>query len=495
MLVDITEKGFHDPSTKIKLGAINFGVSLEEDYELDIQKFVNILREEGLVGKKVKTRIKPRIFLNRFPGAMYFIFRNDVDKHFIRTFDKLMSLRELYYQQGLLNSMIYRCPNGTEVTFGDKGLAEIKYPNGFAPETILKEMGVDHRSIEAYSRVVDWNSAFLDVQFETMKDTLDEKGRKNIESLKKEHEEIFKAYILMRGYPKKFEESYGVNLESFFKIGFELMLMCYSNLHTVGIWKLPDILKQIRKKTGYTYKTIKRVVELTGDPKKYPNLIILGDTAITSFRRLNLSRSSLLQNCFNEFYENDLKGKVFEEACRKMLRQNNFNTIPTRIDVFEPMVPLEISYKLWGKQKTRTDIDVIASMNNRVLVIECKEIKFKLPRLREQNQFKRYLVEHYYRVKWISENFTKFKKYMTRSQFRSLSIDSQRAGNFFPFIVTNRLIKMDEFRGVPLVTYTELKKMVSKEWVTTSDGKTGKVEIEISGRVFKLPFFVNMFDQ
>lgn len=51
MIFDINKQGFYDPSTKIKTEGIAFGISLEEDYESDIIKFTNELREKGLIEK------------------------------------------------------------------------------------------------------------------------------------------------------------------------------------------------------------------------------------------------------------------------------------------------------------------------------------------------------------------------------------------------------------------------------------------------------------
>jgi hypothetical protein len=128
MILDINEKGFSDSSTKIKIEGINFGVSLEEDFELDINEFVEHLQEKGRVGKNSLVFVIPRIFFNKFPGAIFFVFKKDVNKHFIRTFDKLISLRNLYLRQGILYSMIHNYPEGTQLTFSDKGSIEAKIP-------------------------------------------------------------------------------------------------------------------------------------------------------------------------------------------------------------------------------------------------------------------------------------------------------------------------------------------------------------------------------
>jgi hypothetical protein len=262
------------------------------------------------------------------------------------------------------------------------------------------------------------------------------------------------------------------------------------------VWKLSHLINKLKEKTGYPEKNLRKLFELSQNLEGYSFLINVGDVVMTSYNRLDRSRLALLQDCFDDSYENDLKGKAFEEACRKTLRKNKFNTLPERVAINEPTLPSEVSKKFGIKQKSRTDVDVIACRNNQVFVIECKEIKFKLSRPRDKNLFRRYTIEHVYKVKWISENFIKFtKKYLTKEQMASLSIDPQRPINFVPLVVTNRLIKMEELNYFPLITHKELNNLCSKFLELNTDIKKSRVEIEIRGTTFSLPCFVTIIDQ
>jgi hypothetical protein len=51
-------------------------------------------------------------------------------------------------------------------------------------------------------------------------------------------------------------------------------------------------------------------------------------------------------------YDNDLKGKHFEAASRKMLKERGLIVLPRSVEIFEPMVPKDIALKLWGREKT-----------------------------------------------------------------------------------------------------------------------------------------------
>jgi hypothetical protein len=160
----------------------------------------------------------------------------------------------------------------------------------------------------------------------------------------------------------------------------------------------------------------------------------------------------------------------------------------------EPTLPLDISNLLWGKVKAQTDIDVIACLNNNVLVIECKEIKWHPSRHREQNQFEKYLTEHYYKVKWILSNFKKFKNYVGHDQWISLGVSNKQPVYFFPLLVSNILVNLEEVKGAPLLTFLELKDITSKEWVVKSNGESGELETKIGGRVIALPWLSSMID-
>ena len=498
MMVEISDRGFYDSSTKIERPEINFGVSIERDYRVDLDKFLEYLRSQGLIGKKYVIRLQERLFLNRFPGALYFIFRHDVSKKIIRNFDKILDLRNLLYMKGLLETMIYPAPEGTEVIFDENGM-NIHLPEGFTPEKGYERIGLSQRMIESFIPTAYWNSSFPDVSLETLRKLVEEgKGKTNLRNLQKEADEIYKAFSSMKNYPKTFKKLRGISLQSFLGIVSELIFRCYPEDHTLGIWKLPDLLKDKSLIESYGYENLKKVIELLYDSNKSKNrfdgLIILNDNVFTNFRRLSISRRDILEDCFNEVYEKNLKGKVFEAACRKMLLRKNLKTLPNSVDIFEAVLPSDISYKLWSKQKNRTDIDVIANDDNKLLVIECKDIKQHLLRLREKNQFKKYSVEQYCRVKWISENLPKFIKYVDANKWESLEIDLTKNVYFIPLVVSNILVDIeDSFEGAPIITFTELEEFVSKNWNIENCEKTGELKIKLGSKELSLLWFCRKY--
>jgi Holliday junction resolvase len=144
-------------------------------------------------------------------------------------------------------------------------------------------------------------------------------------------------------------------------------------------------------------------------------------------------------------------------------------------------VPEDISNRLFGKQKSRTDLDVIASLNNNLLVMECKETKYSAPsplKISEQNLFEKYSIEHYYRAKWIAGNLSSLRNYVGTENWKLLRLEENKPINVLPLLVVNNLLNFHTNEGVPLLTFSELKEIVSKNWVYKSM-EDGMVEAEI----------------
>lgn len=463
-----------------------FGICLQQnvdDYLLDLYK-KGELDGNDLVLKK------PRLFLNRFPGWFFIIVRGntDVENMVYQIFD----IRDLFYKEGLLETMLYIAPEGTTVEFDDKtGLRKITLPDNATVESVLEGKGISSRRIETYATVFDWNSFFRDLAIESLKSVEIGKGEKNLESLRREDKEIYSAYSQIEDYSKTFRKFYGIKLETFFDIVSEITYLCYNKTHTVGYWKYSDLLKEPvlnRFMPKDIVHTIQFLSESSKSEKSYYGFVLFGDNVLTSFRRLTVSRIILLEKCFGEVFSNDLKGKAFEEACRRLLSGRGLHTLHRRIDIFEPTVPDELAFALWGRQKQRTDIDVVSSKNNAIIIIECKEIKSSLDN-HHQSQFKKFVTEHFHKVKWIRDNFEKFESYVG-AEIATLSIDKKQPIYFFPLIVTNQLVTLSGLVETPLITYLELKEIISSTdlRIGSHDSESGILECKIGYRKIDLPW-------
>jgi hypothetical protein len=217
-------------------------------------------------------------------------------------------------------------------------------------------------------------------------------------------------------------------------------------------------------------------------------MFLINGNIFSTFERLTVSTLSALDFCLDFQYENDLKGKTFEKATREMLGKQGLIVFPESIEIFKPMLPKEIAFRLWGKEKNRTDIDVFAVKDNAILFIECKDSNFNQSLLRQGNKFRNYVIEQYYRIKWISENFQEFSSYIS-NQAENLEIDLSRKLFLFPLVVSNTLVNMDNFEGAPLITFSELKSLVNIKWEINAINPSSELQLEINGKSYLLPWF------
>jgi riboflavin transporter FmnP len=155
----------------------------------------------------------------------------------------------------------------------------------------------------------------------------------------------------------------------------------------------------------------------------------------------------------------------------------------------EPTVSPEIASALWGRQKKKTDIDVLSSKTNNLLVLECKEIKSSDLNRHQKRLFKKYLVEHFYKTDWIRKNFQKFKGYIDAERLKELAIKNEQPIILFPILVTNKLVSIEGLSMTPVITYKELEKIAGAlEFKAEKDRDSGILVFEIVDRKIMLPW-------
>jgi hypothetical protein len=489
-IASILNNGFSAPSRFTRMPLMGFGICFNKSLDKCIELFINL----GYIEKNETVFCKPRVFLNKFDGQMIIGLKTRLRKY-IRNMDRIFRLRNLFFRKGLLVSMLYILPEGASLEFDETGLMKTNLPEGTTAMSVFEQRSITPRLLETYTFVYDWNSHFREVGTETLQSVNIGKNKNNLDYLKKEDEEIFQSYNLMRNYPETFREEYGIDLKSFFYIISQIVYLCYPRPHTIGAWTRDELVKEERLR-GYQSEDINATLMLlsrnTQSDKNYVGFISLDGKIYTSFRRLCMARIILLEKCFGEVYENDLKGRNFEEACRKLLVDREFSTLPDRVDVHEPMLPPEVTSFLWGKEKRRSDIDVISCKGNKIIVLECKEIKSSKLEKRQVAQFKKYLIEHYYKTKWICANLEKFNVYAGGEIYDKLCIDTRQPIYLFPILVTNLLVILDEIRETPLITYTELQEAITSCDFRIEDGgqTSGSLEITVKGRKIGLPWLL-----
>lgn len=488
-ILSIKANGTSLTSEITNLPVLSFAIYADQN----IRDFLQESIEQGKIEKidKEKDIIYPtELSINRHQGGFVVILKKGSRKN-RDSLEKVLALRELFSQKSLLEQMLH-LPNGTQLEFDKEGVLKNSFPQEMAAESVSEEIESGSRYLETNTFVPDWNSDYRNAWLETLKSSPN-KGKDNIAHLRKEEKEVFKSYVTIENYAKTFELLFGTGYACFYNIVSEMIHLCYNNPHTIGIWDAFELSKKIAVRTRFRPKDFRRIMELLSDrlelEKSNCATIILDGKILTNFHRLNAARFVLSEYCFEEAYENSLKGLVFEKACRKLMREKGLVTLPRSVDIFEPMLPADISDRLEKKPKNRSDLDVISCSDNRIIVIECKEIKSGRLDTRRRKMFEKYSEVHFYKTKWIAENIGKFEKYVGKNLSDALSVDRKKAIYLFPLIVTNKPVGIKE-RITPVMTYLELKETdFTKDLQIDAVRKpSGFVDIQILQRKTRIPY-------
>lgn len=467
-----------------------FGITLQQD----VDDYLIGLGKEGEIGEKDWVIKKPRYFLNRIPGWFFIVVKGCERKSIERRVMPILELRDLYYKQGLLETMLHIAPEGTTVEFDDTtGLRKITLPDGGNVESILEKEGITPRIIENRTAVFDWNSFFRETAAENFKIVDMGKGKENLEILRREDKEIYRSYSSIKNYSYAFKQSFGIDFQIFFEITSVITYLCYKNIHTIGNWKYSELIRKSELRRFDLTNIAKTIQLLTGKFRSsFLGFITVEDYAFTSFRRLTVSRRILLEECFGELLNNDLEGDAFEQACRRAMIEQGLQTIPNRVEINEPTVPSEVAYSLWGEQKKKTDLDVISSKNNCLLVIECKEIKGSALDRHKLKHFNRFCFEHFYKARWIKNNPSRFESYIGKDLGAALGVDKTKPVFVLPFLVTNIAMQFEELMGTTLISFLELKEMISNQdfRIEESGQDSGILEINIKQRHVRIPWLL-----
>jgi len=477
-----------------------FGMYSNQDLNGYLQELISQGRIPGFDAKR-NFLYHSVLSHDRFNGGLVIIVRDASPKQ-QEVMKKILKLRELFDKKSLFEDLL-RLPDGFRAEWDENGrLKRVVPPKSDSDED--EEFDSTSRFLETDAHVVDWNSDLREAGIETLKAPF-RKGKDNLAHLEKENEEHLRAYKMLEGYSKTFEKSFGVDYDSFFRVVTTLMRLCYDRPHTAGVWDTFELSRKMKAKTGIRPKVVRKIIELlSASPElmgKHCAAIVVGNKILVNYHRLMIARLVLSESCFDEAYDLNLKGGNFEEACRKLMRGKGLTTLPDGVQIHEPMLPEQISYKLWNRLKASSQIDVVSCHDNRVIILECKEIKparkptRKFKRLEKLilKKFETYSAELFYKTEWVAKNLSKFERYLGGSLSSTLSIDKSKAVIFFPLIVTNRLIEIEE-EAVPIITYIELKEMDFPRDLQKVDleNPNNSVEMQALGRTISVPRFATV---
>ena len=192
---------------------------------------------------------------------------------------------------------------------------------------------------------------------------------------------------------------------------------------------------------------------------------------------IKMNRSDEKKKCLicRETFRPDTPIEVFyddEHICKKCARinaQTFYDLMEYFLDLVkntsilsgnaELITKSENNFKIL-RSKNKTDIDIYAVGENFNLLIECKEIKTAALKLREKNYFNKIKIEHYYKTKWICQNYEKFLAYFDTDP---KIIGAEIHKPIVSLILTNKLVNIKDSPGCALLTYTELVESLTEE--------------------------------
>jgi hypothetical protein len=475
ILNEILKNGFDDPTTKIDFPNLTFGIYTEKLSQQDLRtNYLQVkddLRYEGKIPKDSRLLLEREAdFLpneGKANGYYYFFVNSNISKKTIKDFGLIFTLRDLYVQKAWLSAMIYKFPVGVEAEFKDEGLGPIKilYPKGFDHANKRHRNGLSTRFLDTNFGVFDWNSDLREISKNHLRTDL-LIGKDNLVDLRIEWQEIAKGLFKIKGFPDAFHNMYGIAFDTFISIVVELLTICYkSNGHMVGIWSRSDFINGKLLNARFSAEEKAKLIDVLLNNEKIRKIkthfiLPYGNLIFTNFRRLQEALVGFPQICFEEAYEEGLKGPVFEEACRNSLRKKGFKTLPNCVKINEPIIPKDISIKLWHREKPNTDLDVVASNGNNIILLECKEIKSILIRETQNNQFRKYTEELFWRSKWIASNLARFKEYVGQA-WEILQINPKEPVTVLPLVVSNNLVEIEKEGYPPIITSNELNDLLS----------------------------------
>lgn len=490
MISNVCEMSVDDPPQIEGTPEMIFVVGIEEDLE----SILNILIQLGEIRQGDLVVSKPRKFLNLVDGFFVISVRRALGSPIETKVNQLLALRDLYYQKGLLETIL-KLPPGVRVRFNDKGLRQITFPEGVSPEALLRKDFFTLRHLDSMPTVPDWHSTFRDAVDKTLESIDKGVGPANRTALLKEAEEISKAYSKLPGFSQSFEATYTCKLDEFLKVATSLSMETLKFAHTILKISNKRLESLVSNIGNITRRNAKRAIDLLtftgeGEPMHYAFFKLKG-WYLTSFQRITSACAHRLELCFEEIYDNDLKGKAFENGCRDLLIRNKIRPYPGRIVVKEPMIPPEASLAIWGREKKSSDIDVLANDDNILILLECKEIKSPRIRSKETREFQKFLTELYFKACWVAENLERLESYAGEGLKEIVGLKKTKPFFVFPMLVCNEFVDVKGWEPVPFLTYSELRQVVSnRPWRSLNEREQGgKLIVKLNSQSISLAWF------
>jgi len=470
---------------------INSGLN----FNLSMESFIELLYSEGkVVGDDIIVFAKYSLFQSVFPFNLVLVLEKGKNSPILPTVHTFFELRELLTRKISIDTYL-KLPNGrATVAFDSTGFIHIEQDEHREFDKFVLRRLYSPRDLLCVPAIREWRSEFRSKAVKTLKN-LSTKGDRNLEFLQEEFAEIERSYMTIPGFQETFEHRYGVTLYAFLKMIKNIQLLSYDKRHTVLKVPTHKFKKSIGKGAQIGTKQVKRFVDLFTFPRNVsygtPALLYEWNGFIfTNFRRIHMGALFVVEDCFYDYCEANIKGEIFEGLVRDTIKKYDWHTVEENIEVNAEYMPRDLSLALFNKVKKRTDIDVLGRRKNALIVIECKEIKWdRLTRRKTRmiNLFRKYEAETFYKVRWVASEYIKFLNMLSLEQRNSLNLFDSNPSVAIALLVSN--IPVIDLDGTPItVTPTELEQIL-KDWNEMNLGRDF-VSIELrDGTVKTEPLF------
>ena len=281
---------------------------------------------------------------------------------------------------------------------------------------ILDSQGLPIRTIEmGEQRFPFWKTAVIESKNQTLKSiNANRQESDNVDRLMHEIDLEFAQFEKTPEFEKQFSKVSGFEFDTYKRISKSILLTrLNAKGSTVFFDTKENLINSVELSTKISRDQIEsfvdRFLNVNSESIFEKPIIYDGKNCLFSWAIIGYPIKQPLHECYEDLIDNDLKGKQFEDECRKMLLTQFQYVAKDRIQISKPVLPREISISLWKDQKRSTDIDVVGGNNDILYIIECKSRK--TPTAREQrlvNLCKKYYQELYFKTKWISENYSEF---------------------------------------------------------------------------------------
>jgi hypothetical protein len=268
-------------------------------------------------------------------------------------------------------------------------------------------------------------------------------------------------FAKLENFHSVFFQKYSIQFHLYCSIIEQIVNIIYSSNSTCVYLPKSRLLTKIKKTTNCKITDIEKIINPLiwekGSSIFEKPVILDGIHYIFSWVTMANGLLAPIYRCYDELIDNDLKGRLFENECRKAFRDDANFIFNDRLVINRPILPDEASVKLWGYIKKRTDLDVLAIKNDILFILECKSKKTPLSkRIRVDNLFMKYYEELLYKANWVSQNFEEFRQ-IANSQKCEIS---ENCKFIVPLLVSNLMnIKNQNFL---VNNMTELQSILKK---------------------------------